>query len=118
MRRAESRPLLPRRHRVILDETETAGTAEEETLPQRSRLWPDIDRRPGQPIRLGQRVIYFSAPSVPQPGMGLAAGAVACASLEVCRGFGRLMLHLGPQLYFRRDCARSLFWLEKARGAP
>ena len=50
--------------------------------------------------------------------MGLAAGAVACASLEVCRGFGRLMLHLGRQLYFRRDCARSLFWLEKARGAP
>lgn len=47
----------------------------------------------------------------------LAAGAVACASLADFRGFGRLMLHLGRQLYFRRDYERSLFWLEKARAA-
>lgn len=46
----------------------------------------------------------------------LAAGAVAYASLADFRGFGRLMLHLGRQLYFRRDYERSLFWLEKARA--
>ena len=46
----------------------------------------------------------------------LAAGAVACAGLADYRGFGRLLLHLGRQLYFRRQYADSLVWLQHAQG--
>ena len=46
----------------------------------------------------------------------LAAGAVACAGLADYRGFGRLLLHLGRQLYFRRQYADSLVWLQYAQG--
>ncbi len=45
----------------------------------------------------------------------IAAGAVACAGLADYRGFGRLLLHLGRQLYFRRQYADSLFWLQHAQ---
>ncbi len=46
----------------------------------------------------------------------LAAGAVACAGLADYRGFGRLLLHLGRQQYFRRQYADSLVWLQHAQG--
>lgn len=46
----------------------------------------------------------------------IAAGAVACVALADFRGFGLLLLHLGRQLYFRRDYQQSLFWLEQARA--
>lgn len=45
----------------------------------------------------------------------IAAGAVACAGLADYRGFGRMMLHLGRQLFFRRQYADSLFWLQHAQ---
>ncbi len=45
----------------------------------------------------------------------IAAGAIACAGLADYRGFGRLLLHLGRQLYFRRQYADSLFWLQHAQ---
>ncbi len=45
----------------------------------------------------------------------IAAGAVACAGLADYRGFGRLLLHLGRQLYFRRQYTDSLFWLQHAQ---
>lgn len=45
----------------------------------------------------------------------IAAGALACADLADYRGFGRLLLHLGRQLFFRRRYADSLFWLQHAQ---
>ncbi len=46
----------------------------------------------------------------------IAAGAVACVSVADFVGFGRLLLHLGRQHYFRRDFDQALFWLERARA--
>ncbi len=46
----------------------------------------------------------------------IAAGAVACASLADFAGFGRLLLHLGRQQYFRQKFTQTIYWLEKARA--
>lgn len=46
----------------------------------------------------------------------IAAGAVACARLADFAGFGRLLLHLGRQQYFRHDLAQARFWLEQAQA--
>ncbi len=45
----------------------------------------------------------------------IAAGAIACAALADYRGFGRLLLHLGRQMYFRRQYDDSLRWLQHAQ---